>query len=111
VEADFKACSSTPLREWFDLHSLKASYARAGRAKLSHMTLFEESIIKRMAPFFSPLFPGFHDLKNAVFPNQESYTNSPIDHATMINIFNTILAGLPKEHTAATAMKRGMKRV
>lgn len=104
-ENDFKAYNSIPLREWFDLRHLDQSYAKMGHTKISHMVLFEDAVIKRMAPFFSPLFPGIRQLKDAVFPpGIESYGNSPIDHPHMIDIFNNILTNLPEEHT------RGVKR-
>ena len=106
-ETDFKAYSSIPLREWFDLRSLEQSYAKMGRTKVGHMAVFEDAVIKKMAPFFSPLFPGIRQLKDAVFPpGTVSYHDSPITHMQMIDIFNKILADLPEEHT----MKRGIKR-
>lgn len=112
TEVDFKAQESTPMREWFDLRDLEATYKQMGRKKVSHMAIFKSSIIEKMAPYFKPLFHGFHVLKAAVFPPGEGYTNSPINHNTIITIFNDILANLPKEHTIAAPMKpkRGVKR-
>lgn len=101
MEVEFKAQESTPMREWFDLHDLEATYKQMGKKKVSHMVIFESSIIEKMAPYFEPLFPGFRALKKAVFPPREEYTNSPINHDTMIAIFNAILSDLPKEHTIA----------
>lgn len=106
-EADFKGYQSVPLREWFDLRSLEHSYRRMGRSKASHMLYFEEAVIRKMDPYFSPLFPGIRQLKEAIFPaGITDYSNSQIDHQKMIDIFNDILANLPEEHTA----KRGVKR-
>jgi len=106
-EVDFKAHRSIPMREWFDLRCIKSSYAKMGRIKISHMTVFDDAIIKRMDSFFSPLFPGFRQLKEAAFPpGTDSYANSQIDHQKMIDIFNSILTNLPEEHTT----KRGVKR-
>lgn len=110
LDADFKALHSIPMQEWFDLRDLEATYKAMGRRKVSHMALFEDSIISKMDPYFSPLFDGFLALKNAVFPPGAGYFNSPITHDVMIKIFNNILSGLPKEHTAASQMKRGVKR-
>ena len=64
------------------------------------MAVFEDAVIKKMAPFFSPLFSGIHQLKDAVFPpGTVSYHDSPITHMQMIDIFNKILGDLPEEHT------------
>jgi hypothetical protein len=83
-----------------------------GRKKVSHMEIFESSIIEKMAPYFAPLFPGFRTLKNAVFPSGEGYTNSPINHSAMIAIFNNILSDLPEQYRVAAPEKpkRGVKR-
>lgn len=108
-ENDFTSYQSIPLREWFDLRSFEHSYKKMGRAKASHMMFFEDTVIQKMDPFFSPLFPGIRQLKKAIFPptaESTDYSNSPIDHQQMINLFNDILANLPEEHTA----KRGIKR-
>lgn len=114
TEVDFKALESTPMREWFDLRDLEATYKQMGRKKVSHMTIFETSIIQKMAPYFEPLFPGFRNLKNAVFPKsgEDDFTNSPIDHDTIITIFNNILSSLPAQHRVAAPEKpkRGVKR-
>ncbi|KAF8798240.1 hypothetical protein BYT27DRAFT_7048492, partial [Phlegmacium glaucopus] len=73
-EDDFRVHRSISLREWFDLRSLNHSYAKMGHTKISHMVVFENAVIKRMDPFFSPLFPGIHQLKDAIFPSgTESY--------------------------------------
>jgi hypothetical protein len=105
-EADFKAYTSIPMREWFDLRGLESSYAKMGRTKISHMAVFENTIIDRMDKYFSPLFQGFRQLKEAVFPPGESYTKSPINHQRMIEVFNDILANLPAEHTTMRGIKR-----
>ena len=114
TELDFRAQESTPMREWFDLNQLEGTYKQMGRKKVSHMEIFEPSIIQKMAPYFAPLFPGFINLRNAVFPPGSQYTNSPINHNTMITIFNDILSGLPQEHRVPapilTMPKRGVKR-
>ena len=112
TEVDFRAQESTLMREWFDLRDLEATYKQMGRKKVSHMAIFESSIIEKMAPYFQPLFLGFRALKNAVFPPGGEYTNSPINHDTMITIFNDILSNLPEQHTVAAPMrpKRGVKR-
>lgn len=98
------------MQEWFDLRQLETSYKQMGRKKASHMIFFEDTIIKKMDKYFSPLFPGFRALKQAVFPNTESFSESPIDHDTMIVVLNTMLQDLPKEYTVATQRKRGTKR-
>jgi hypothetical protein len=114
TEHDFKAQESTPMREWFDLNRLEGSYSQMGRMKVSHMEIFEPSIIQKMAPYFKPLFPGFTDLRNTVFPPGSKYTDSEIKHDAMITVFNKILSGLPQEHRVAAPMptipKRGVKR-
>lgn len=109
-EDDLKA-QSVPMQEWFDLRQLEASYTQMGRTKASHMVFFERTIISKMNPYFTPLFSGFRALKESLFPDSDSLTNSPIDHKTMIATFNSILHDLPEEHTVATLMKRGTKRV
>jgi len=108
-EADFKAHSSIPMREWFDLRGLESSYAKMGHTKISHMAVFENAIIERMYTFFPPLFHGFHQLRDAIFPlslGSRSYTNSPINHQRMIEILNDVLANLPAEHTTMRGIKR-----
>ena len=108
-EVDFMAYHSVPLREWFDLRSLNQSYAKMGRTKIGHMVVFENAVIDRMDPFFSPLFPGIRQLKDAVFPpGTASYHNSPITHTQMIKIFNNILATLPEEHTTQRGTKQSL---
>jgi hypothetical protein len=109
-EADFQAYRSIPLREWFDLRHINQSYTKMGRTKTSHMVHFEESVIQNMAPFFSPLFPGIRQLKDAVFPpgtQSSGFRDSPIDHRRMIDIFNHILATLPEERKTRRGIKRG----
>lgn len=101
---------SVPMQEWFDLRQLEGSYTQMGRTKASHMVFFERTIISKMDSYFTPLFSGFRELKEALFPNSDSLIDSPIDHKTMITIFNSILRNLPTEHTVATSMKRGTKR-
>jgi hypothetical protein len=108
-ESDFKVHTSVPLREWFDLRRLKGSYRSMGRIKIGHMTTFDTSVLKKMDPFFSPLFPGFRQLRDAFFPpgtDTLSYFDSCITHPKMIAIFNDILTNLSEEHTT----KRGLKR-
>ena len=105
MEVNFKAQESTPTREWFDLRDLEATYKQIGQKKVSHMEIFKSSIIEKMAPYFKPLSPGFYALKDAVFPPGEGYINSPINHNTIITIFNDILSHLPKEHTISVVMK------
>src|SRR5438270_13754744 len=109
TKADFKAQSSIPMLELFDLHCLETSYAHMGHTKLGHMILFEDAIIQRMDSYFSLLFPGFRTLKDAVFPGKDFYTDSPINHDTMIGIFGDMLNNLPNEHRVATLMKQGVK--
>lgn len=112
TQDDFKALESTPMREWFDLRDLEATYKQMGRKKVSHMEIFETSIIEKMAPYFAPLFPGFRKLKNAVFPSGQGYTNSSINHRAIIKIFNDILSDLPEQYRVAAPEKpkRGVKR-
>ena len=45
MELDFSAQQSTPMREWFDLHQLEGTYKQMGHKKVSHMEIFESSII------------------------------------------------------------------
>ena len=82
------------MKEWFYSRRLDSSFGQMGCTKIGHMALFKLAIIKRMDAYFSPLFPGFCLLKAAVFPNSESYGNSPIDHAVMIDIFDAMLEDL-----------------
>jgi len=114
TELDFSAQQSTPMREWFDLRQLEGTYKQMGRKKVSHMEIFESSIIQKMSPYFEPLFPGFRTLRNAVFPPGRGYIDSPINHDAIITIFNDILSGLPGEHRVAAPIpiqpKRGIKR-
>lgn len=105
VEADLEG-QSIPMKEWFDSRRLDSSFGQMGRTKIGHMALFELAIIERMDAYFSPLFPGFRSLKAAVFPNSETYGNSPIDHTVMIDIFDAIL-----EDLAPDSVTRGTKRV
>lgn len=108
-EADFKAYRSIPLREWFDLRHINQSYTKMGRTKTSHMVHFEEAVIQKMAPFFSPLFPGIRQLKDAVFPpgtQSSGFHDSPINHKQMIDIFDYILATLPEECKTIRGIKR-----
>ena len=74
TEVDFKAQESTPMREWFDLRDLEATYKQMGQKKVSHMEIFKSSIIEKMAPYFKPLFPGFYALKDAFFPTSPRST-------------------------------------
>ena len=101
------------MREWFDLCRLEGIYKQMGCEKVSHMEIFESLIIQKMSPYFEPLFPGFHTLRNAVFPPRREYIDSPINHDAIITIFNDILSGLPGEHRVATPIpiqpKQGIK--
>ena len=114
TEKEFKDQQSTPMREWFDLRCLEGTYKQMGRTKVSHMEIFESSIIQKMAPLFKPLFPGFRRLRDAVFPPGKGYTDSPITHDAIINIFNDMLSNLPEEHRVAAPIlikpKQGVKR-
>lgn len=113
VEDDFRSHISVPMREWFGLDGMESSYARMGRLKLGHMADFERAIIRRMDPYFSPLFSGLRILRDNAFPVQENtYVNSQLGHDGTIKIFNDILAQLPSKHTRREAdpNKRGVKR-
>jgi len=73
------------------------------------MLYFEEAVIQKMDPFFSLLFPGIHQLKEAIFPaGTTDYSNSQINHQQMIDVFNNILANLPEGHTAKWGVKRSL---
>lgn len=110
VEGDLKG-QSIPMREWFELLTFNSLYGKMGRTKIGHMALFEKAIIQKMDAYFSPLFPGFRALKAAVFPDSNSYFDSPINHDTMIRIFGDMLKDLPEGHSANSFRKQGTKRV
>jgi hypothetical protein len=109
MEADLGG-QSIPMQEWFEPHHLDSSFGQMGCTKIGHMALFEDAIIKRMDGYFSPLFPAFRSLKAAVFPSNESYCDSPIDHNTMIYIFHNTLK-VTEGLSADSVTNRGTKRV
>jgi hypothetical protein len=88
---DMTGFSSFPVAEWF---RPDGSFRRLGRAKLSQLQTFNESIVPYISPYFKNLIPCIEKFQKALCPTGDS-RKSPITHDQVINIFEEALVSLP----------------
>ena len=89
---DMSKFKSFPVAEWF---KADGSFRCLGRAKLSQLQTFEDSIVPYISPYFWDVLPCIRKFHKALCPGGD-WRNSPITHHQVISIFEEALGSFPE---------------